>query len=272
MARYFVDRRLAHLPKFYQTLFRTWQTLNGGLSRDGFLSLRKTSDTPLPLENISSRNVYSLLHEEAYVQPYCVVKFAPVYGPLYWSQTWAQLHMCSLDRRIVDLDWQIAHGVLYTGARLALDFHMATINPRCFCDVDDETLEHLFFQCQFARLLLAWVFSRLLDCDPTAARFTVQELLFGFSEARRRVIPSIILYMLQVMKHTIWVARCDFRFRNKPPVPYECLQRAKAKLKFILSLLRQRCRSPSQIRAFEREWLARGTPGHLEGEELVFSF
>ena len=187
---------------------------------------------------------------EAYVAPHCVVKFSPAYGPLYWSQTWAQLHMCSLDRRIIDLNWQIAHGVLYTGARLALDFNMANINPRCFCNGDEETLEHVFFQCALARLLIAWVFSRLLDCDPTAVRFTVQELLFGFFEARRRAIPSIILYMLQVMKHTIWVARCDFHFRHKPPVPYECLQWAKAKLKFILSLLGRRCRSPSQICTF----------------------
>ena len=69
---------------------------------------------------------------------------------------------------------------------LAHDFRMAHVDPRCFCGADDETLEHLFFECELARLLVAWVFF---------------ELLFGFSVERRRAIPSIIIYMLQVMKH-----------------------------------------------------------------------
>ena len=50
-----------------------------------------------------------------------------------------------LDRTIIDLNWKIAHGVVYTGAHLAYDFHMAHVSPCCFCDADDETLEHLFF-------------------------------------------------------------------------------------------------------------------------------
>ena len=65
------------------------------------------------------------------------------------------------------------------------------------------------------------------------------------------------------MKHTIWVARCDFRFRQKVPVASNCLNQALAKIKFILGLLSKRCKSPAQIRAFEREWLARGSLGHF---------
>ena len=51
-------------------------------------------------------------------------KFLPTYGPLHWPQTWRQLHLCKLDRTVIDLNWQVAHGVLYTGARLAHRFHM----------------------------------------------------------------------------------------------------------------------------------------------------
>ena len=76
--------------------------------------------------------------------------------------------------------------------------------------------------------------------------------------------------MLLVVKHTIWVARCDFRFCQKTPIISECLNKVIAKLKFILTLLDKRCKSPAQIRAFEREWLARGSLGHFEGQELVF--
>ena len=112
----------------------------------------------------------------------------------------------------------------------------------------------------------------LHSINPTAGRFTVDELLFGFSEARRRAIPSIFIFMLMVMKHAIWVARCDFRFRQKIPVASNVLHIAIRRIKFVLNLLFKRCKSPAQIRAFEREWLGRGSLGHLEGPDLVFSF
>ena len=133
-------------------------------------------------------------------------------------------------------------------------------------------LEHLFFECQLAQILVAWVFQQLHKINPIAGRFTVEELLFEFLEVRRRAIPSIIIFMLLVMKHTIWVARCDFRFRQRVPVASKCLSQAVAKIKFILGLLSKRCKSPAQIRAFEREWLARGSLGHFECTELVFAF
>ena len=78
--------------------------------------------------------------------------------------------------------------------------------------------------------------------------------------------------MLHVMKHTISVARCDFRFRQKWPDAAACLKAAIAKIHFVLRLFGQRCKSPAQVRSFERDWLAGGTLAHFEGEELVFSF
>ena len=268
----FSSRRLRDLPVFYQRIYRVWRTLDGGLSHGDTFSLTASSSAPLPLDQISSRNTYALLRAKQAQPPHCVAKFLPVYGPLHWPQTWRQLHICNLDRTVIDLNWQISHGVLYTGARLAYRFHIANVDPRCFCAADDETLEHLFFECELARLLVAWVYFHLLRLDPTAGRFSVEELLFGFSEDRRRAIPPIIIFMLLVMKHAIWVARCDFRFRQQMPVAHQCLKTAISKLKFILRILGRRCETAAQIRAFEREWLARGTLGHFEGEELVFSF
>ena len=187
-------QQIKELPAFYQTIHQVWRTLGGGVANGDVLSLQVSSDVPLGLEQISARNVYALLRSRNYKEPHCIQKYLPIYGQLHWSQTWSQLHICDLDRKVIDLNWQIAHGVLYTGARLAHSFGMRHIESLCFCRADDETLES------------------------------------------------------------------------------ECLNKVIAKLKFILQLLFKRCKSPAQICAFEREWLARGSLGHLEGEELVFSF
>ena len=105
------------------------------------------------------------------------------------------------------------------------------------------------------------MFQQLHYINPIVGRFTVEELLFGFSEVRRRAIPSIIIFMLLVMKHTIWVARCDFRFRQRMLVASKCLSQAITKLKFILGLLGKRCRSPAQIRVLSGS----GSPAVLWG-------
>ena len=149
---------------------------------------------------------------------------------------------------------------------------MANIDVMCHCRADEETLEHLFFECRYARLLVAWVYFNLLQYDARATNFTVKELLFGFSRERRKSIPKVIVWMLQVVKHRLWVARCDFRYRNTLPTEAECLKVVIARVKFLLKVHGGQCRSPAQVRDFEKEWLANKTLGHFEGEKLVFSF
>ena len=120
-------QQMKQLPAFYQTIHRVWRTLGGGVVNGDVLSLNASSDIPLPLDQISSRNTYALLQARHTKEPHCIQKYLPIYGQLHWSQTWRQLHICDLDRKVIDLNWQIAHGVLYTGARLAHSFGMRHI-------------------------------------------------------------------------------------------------------------------------------------------------
>ncbi len=180
--------------------------------------------------------------------------------------------MTTLDRAVVDVNWKIAHGVLYTASRLVNSFGMVNIDPQCHCRADKETLEHLFFECRYSRILVGWVYFNLMMYDATATPFTVDELLFGLSRERRKRIPNVIVWMLLVVKHHLWLAQNDFRFRGKLRTEAECLKAIIARIKFLLKVLAGRCRSPSQIRLFEKQWLANQTLGHFEGEKLVFSF
>ncbi len=134
----FSRRRLSSLPKFYSIIFRVWQSLDGGLAGDE-LSIAATSASPLSVARLSSKNVYHINQTNLNSQSHCIAKFAPQYGPLHWPQTWSQSHLCPFDRIVIDLNWQIAHDVLYTGSRLGVRFNMTNIDPRCFCRADDET-------------------------------------------------------------------------------------------------------------------------------------
>ena len=228
-------RLLRSLPTFYQLLFRVWRALDGGLIvGSDELGIWVSSDNPTNISQLTSTHTYTLLRAHNYKEFYCIAKFHPTYGPLHWPETWRQLHIVDLDRKVVDLNWQIAHGVLYTGARLPSNLECVESTVVVFVRLPTRRLNISFSRCELARLLVAWVYTNVVRINPTAGRFTVDELLFGFSEARRQAIPSIFFFMLMVMKHAIWVARCDFRFRQKVPIASNILHIAIRRIKFII--------------------------------------
>ncbi len=256
------------LPPCYQQLSRTWFQFDGG-AVNSILSLDISSAKPCPLTQVTAHSTYVIGRRLITPIPHCVRKFLPIYSNLHWSETWDQIHLTSLVRAMVDVNWKIAHGVLYTTSQLVNSFRMANIDPQCHCRADEENMEHLFFECHYSHILVGWVYFNLMLYDATATPFTVDELLFGFSIERRKRIPDVIVLMLLVVKHHLWLARNNFRFRSKLCTKGECL---KARIKFLLKALAGCCRSPSQILSFEKQWLANQTLGHFEGEKLVFSF
>ena len=67
---------------------------------------------------MSTKSCYFYFLSENVVEPHCIAKFAPTFGVLYWSTTWRTLSFFDLDRQVLDLNWKIAHGVLYVAQRL----------------------------------------------------------------------------------------------------------------------------------------------------------
>ena len=140
------------LPPFYKSLLLAWRSLN-----DSFSPLKHSpvdgSSTPLvctPVSDMSTCLCYHYLLSENMVPPHCVGKFNTVYANLDWPTTWRSLSLFHLDRHVIDLNWTIAHGVLYTAQRLA-SFGLY-VPLLCFCGAPVETLEHLFFFCPWLRV------------------------------------------------------------------------------------------------------------------------
>lgn len=113
---------------------------------------------------MSSKSCYLYLLSENMIQPRCVYKYELQFPNLDWPATWRTLSMLDLDRRVIDLNWKIAHGVLYTARRLSL-FGLS-VSPFCFCGPQVESLEHLFYYCPLAQSVLSWVQSLLFVFSP----------------------------------------------------------------------------------------------------------
>lgn len=200
------------LPPFYAALLDAWCVCHGSFRPHAGIGLDIAFQ---PLSSLSTKSAYLYLLSELASSPHCVEKFLPSFGPFYWHATWRQLCFLPLDRPVIDLSWQAAHGVLYTAERL-ISFGY-DIPSACFCGHGVESLEHLFFSCPHASSVFSWVQSLLFHISPVCPSILSRRVLFGFLGDELRAVPSFFVYLINVCKFIIWLSRNDFRFRNVQP-------------------------------------------------------
>ena len=252
---------LTCLRPFYASLLRAWIALRGSSLSSELAVGVGSSGPPQLAADISCKSCYALLLELNPVQPHCVAKFGPSFGPLDWSATWRSLQFMPLDRLVRDLSWKIAHGVLYT-AECLISFGYQ-YQPSCFGGFPLETLDHLFVSCPLAKSGLDWVQSLLFWASPLAPAINPRRVLFGFSSDDLLCVPRVFVYLLNVCKY--WMQRNDFLFHSVCPSAVRLLAALKQRAHFYLPLLFKRFVSDRRRRYFLRQWGAGGVIGRLDG-------
>ena len=247
------------LPPFYAALLNAWRALHGSSSVSG-LVVDSTSSSPLSVELMSCKSCYQLLLSFNPCVPHCVSKFCLSYQ-IDWPSTWLSLFLLPLDRQVIDLNWKVAHGVLYTADRL-ISFGYA-IPSACFCGFPLESSSHLFFHCPLAQSGISFIQSLLFLASPSAPTIEERHLLFGFSSDEFRQVPKVFAYLLNVCKFLVWCQRNDFRFRSERPSALRLLACLKSRARFYLPLFFKRFLSVRRRRYFARQWGAGGVVGVL---------
>ena len=255
------------LPPCYLSLLQAWVSLGGSSLSSDLVFSSRASGGPFLASSMSCKFCYSLLLEFNPAQPHCVPKFAPSFGPLDWSSTWRSLQFMPLDRQVRDLNWKIAHGVLYTAERL-ISFGYQ-YQPSCFCRHPLESLEHLFFSCPLFRSSLDWIQSLLFLASPLAPTISVHHALFGFSSDDLCCVPCVFAYLLNVCKYLVWLQRNDFRFRSVRPSAVGLSAAPKQRVHFYLPIFFKRFVSVRRRRYFFRQWGAGGVVRRLDGTSFV---
>ena len=251
------------LPPFYRSLLLAWRAVDGSFSSSRSALVMASSDPHMLTlaSSMSAKSSYCFLLSEHYSPPHCIEKFLPTFGVLYWSTTWRELFFFDPDRPVIDLNWKIAHGVLYTADRL-LSFGYS-YDPSCFCGHALESPSHLFFHCPLAQSVLSWLQSLMFSFSPSCPSLLCRHVLFGFSPGELRRVPRVFVYVLCVCKYFIWLARNDFRFRGLRPGALLVIEKVKARVKFHLPLFFRRFKSSRRRRYFHRQWGADGVIGSV---------
>lgn len=222
------------LPAFYSSMLHAWGLLGGHVVFPSLL-FRK-SGVVSSVDCLSVKVAYSCLLSSAV--PHCVGKFRPLFGDLYWSATWSQVHVMPSDRRVVDFSWLLAN-------RLRTSFRMSSVPPGCFCGAPLETVAQLLFECPLAQSVFAWVQSLLVLAVPSA--------------------PSD--HLINLAKHRILLARNDFRFRNHLPSAVDVIAAVRSQACFILKLWFRKCAR----RFFVNQWGAFGVIASVCDEDVQFN-
>ena len=256
----------SRFPPFYIDLFSSWASAEGSSSSSG-LSFGSSVGGPFPVSSASCKSTYQVLLSLHPAVPHCIPKFRSSFGALDWPSTWRSLFFLPLDRQVCDLNWKIAHGVLYTAERLS-SFGLS-VPLACFCGYYSESLEHLFFSCPLVQSGYAWVQTMLSQASPLAPSLNVRHALFGFSADDLRCVPRVFSYLLNVCKYLVWVQRNNFRFRSEPPSAVCLLASLKARIRFYLPLFFKRFKSIRRRRFFLRQWAGNGVFGHLSDSSFV---
>ncbi|XP_022804339.1 uncharacterized protein LOC111341616 [Stylophora pistillata] len=218
---------------------------------------------------MSTKSCYLYLLSENMFQPHCVDKFNATFPSFDWSATWRSLSFFSIDRSIIDLNWKIADGVLYTAQRL-VSFGSPVPLP-CFCGALVETQEHLFFYCPLAQSILSWLQSLMFVFSTMSPVLSLRQVLFGSSSDELIATPRIFVYLLNLSKFCIWKSRNDCRFRNTRPDAMAVMANILSRLKFHLPILFKRFKSDRRRRFFHRQWGARGVVSSVVKSSPVFS-
>jgi len=260
----------AGLPSFYAAVLNAWKALNGSASPNGLVVRSLVENVDLSASSFSCKLCYQLSLLNHPCRPHCVTKFRPSFGDLDWPSTWKFLFFLPLDRQVIDLNWKIAHGVLYTAERLSSFGYNQPTN--CFCGYHMEFSEHLFFSCPLIQSGIGFVQSLLFRASPLAPSLTVRHMLFGFSSDEPLCVPRVFSYLLNLCKFLVWCQRNDYRFRSVPPSALRLLTCLKSRANFYLPLYFKRFLSQRRRRLFHRQWGANGVVGRVSGGSFKLSF
>ena len=260
----------ARLPPFYAAVLDAWKALDGSVSTNGLVVRSVRDSIQLPASSFSCKSCYQLCLLVHPCRPHCVIKFRPSFGDLDWPSTWKSLFYMPLDRQVIDLNWKVAHGVLYTAERLSsFGYNLPT---NCFCGYHMESSEHLFFSCPLIQSGINFIQSLLFQASPLGPPITVKHMLFGFSSDELLCVPRVFSYLLNLCKFLVWCQQNDHRFRSVTPSALKLLACLKSRASFYLPLFFKCFVSQRRCRYFHRQWGANGIVGLVTNGSFNLNF
>ena len=151
---------------------------------------------PLPLKRYLGRDLIRKI-EKPPVSKYKYEQLFPTHG-LPWKDIYLLPRSATLDSKLREFQYKVLSRILYANKAL---HRMGIVNsPACtFCQVSDESLEHLFLHCPTSRAFWLSVAKWLKSFFTTIDVLTSTNITFGFFRKDMPLLNHIILLGKQVI-------------------------------------------------------------------------
>ena len=260
------DFTLGSLPPFYRSFLSAWRAVDGGFSvSHGSFAIGCSSGLSKPRVSTSRSTPFCCLRISLLL---IVLSSLPLFLVLYIGHVPGVSCFCLM---------LIVLSLILPG-KLHMEFFTLLIvllplvtlfSCLVFGNSAPESVDHLFFECPLAQSVLSWLQSLMFRWSLPASSLAVRHIRFGFSPDELSCVPKVFVYILNVCKFFLWLARNDYRFRNVRPSAVDVLANVRARIRFHLPIFFKRFRSPRRRRLFVRQWGASNVVASFINDHLL---
>lgn len=177
-----------------------------------FLSIQNSNYT-YEFGNMLTKQYYTILVENIVTEP----RIVNIFPSVNFTKVFQRLHNTFLDKYSRDIMFRIIHEII------PVSYFMHRIgfykNNKCaLCNIQVETIPHLFYECRFVKPLVSIVKNFLNILTGNEFQY------FNLSHIRFHTFPitmltketiSVCLYLISLMCYIIWQCRCSVKFEKK---------------------------------------------------------
>ena len=151
---------------------------------------------------------WKIVEHKANVKPSYMEKWSNELKCTVEEETWKRYFMLTyntcIDTKTRMFQWNILHRLLITNKKLLL-FGISDSNMCTFCDSEEETICHLFYDCKYVKELWQKLFHWLHPNILLQKEISPEETLFGLIGYGDNQLFNLVLILC---KRFIYVKRC----------------------------------------------------------------
>jgi len=204
-------------------------------------------DHTLSLDSITSSKLYWKLVQTIQIYPSARHKYTTLFNDcnLDWEAIYLIPHVVTLDTKTKIFQYKLLNGIIYTNKSL---YKMKLADsPLCsFCNISDESLEHLFCHCNFSiafwRSVILWFKTLHIYFDSDS--LNDYDIIFGVTQKRSHwlLLNHIIIIEKQIIYRN--------RLKNSSP----SLSHVIVKLNYIESIERSIAIKNNRLKTHNGKW------------------
>ena len=181
---------------------------------DSELNLVNKINKVIPPKRLLLKSIQMSLNKKT--KPKCQLKWETKYGlEIEWDKVWKKLNQLKIPNKVKEFHWKCIHNIIYTEFRLQ---QMNKSDGKChFCYNGNnvETLQHLFFECPTAKILISELKELCVRSGLIVDReITEKDMIIGVINNNNDELADSLNIVIYFTKWELWKARNKIKYEK----------------------------------------------------------